>query len=273
VSGQLTRLVLLGHPVSHSLSPKFQNAALEAADLPHRYEALDVPPADLVGVLRSLCEEGAAGNVTVPHKEAAFAACDETTAQAQRVRAVNTFAARDGRLVGHNTDIEGVKVAVEALVGSAPQGTLVGVIGAGGAAAAVLAAVEQWADCRVLLANRNRGRADELAARFSSITRSTDVGTLAREADIVINATALGLRPADELPVDPLALRAGIPVLDLVYGPDETRLVRDARAAGHPAADGLSMLVAQGAAAFAWWFGRRPDVEVMWRAVGRRPGA
>jgi shikimate dehydrogenase len=271
VSEQPTRLVLVGHPVSHSASPKFQNAALEAADLPQRYEAIDVTPADLAAVLRSLRDERVAGNVTVPHKESAFAACDETTAQARRVRAVNAFAVRDGRLVGHNTDIEGVKVAVEALLGSSPQGKLVGVIGAGGAAAAVLAAVEAWAGCRAVIANRSRKRADELAARFSSIARSTDTATLGREADIVINATALGLRPADELPVDLLALRAGVPVLDLVYGPDETRLVREARAAGHPAADGMSMLVAQGAAAFAWWFGRQPDLEVMWRALGRRP--
>jgi shikimate dehydrogenase len=273
VSEQPTRLVLLGHPVSHSLSPKFQNAALEAADLAQRYEAVDVTSAEFARVLQSLQDERAAGNVTVPHKQAAFAACNETTPQAQRVSAVNTFAFRAGRLVGHNTDIEGVKVAVEALVGCPPEGKLVGVIGAGGAAAAALAAVEQWAGCRVLIANRSRDRADELAARFSSIARSTDTATLAREADIVINATALGLHFADELPVDPLALRAGGSVLDLVYGPDETRLVRAARAAGHRAADGMSMLLAQGAAAFAWWFGRQPDVEVMWRAVGRRPGA
>lgn len=270
MSSQPTRLVLLGHPVGHSLSPRFQNAALEAADLPQRYEAMDVRPEDLARTMQSLRTEGAAGNITVPHKEAAFAACDETTAEARRVGAVNTFAVHGGRLVGHNTDIEGVRVAVETLLGTSPRGLTFGVLGAGGAAAAVLAAVEGWPGCRAFVANRSLRRADELSARFSSFAQPRDAAGVARDADIVVNATSLGLHPADELPVAIRDLRAGVPVLDLVYGPNETRLVHDARGAGHPAADGLSMLVAQGAAAFAWWFDRRPDVEVMWRAVGRR---
>jgi shikimate dehydrogenase len=263
------RLVLLGHPVGHSLSPAFQNAALAAAGIALRYEALDVEPASLSAMMEALRAVSAAGNVTVPHKEAVHAMCDERSAEAERAGAVNCFAFRDGRLVGHNTDIGGIRVAVGRLLGSPPRDLVFGVVGAGGAAAAVLAAVEGWPGCRAILVNRTAARARALVARFGSIAEYGDVEDLAARADIVVNATALGLRPDDPLPVDPRSLGPDAAVLDLVYSPDETRLVREARASGRRAHDGMSMLLAQGAAAFAWWFGQKPVDDVMWRAVGR----
>lgn len=263
------RLVLLGHPVSHSLSPVFQNAALEAADLAVRYEALDVPPSDLEATLKSLRAERAAGNVTVPHKEAVFRMCDSLTAEAKRIGAVNCFAFRDEGLVGHNTDVAGVRAAVTELWGREPHELVFGVIGAGGAAASVLAAVEQWPGCRAIVSNRTPERAAKLVARFPSVARSGDAGEIAGQANIVVNATSLGLRDDDPLPFSPHALAADAAVLDLVYSRQETRLVWEARARGRRAADGVSMLIAQGAAAFEWWFGIRPATELMWRAMNR----
>jgi shikimate dehydrogenase len=266
------RLVLLGHPVSHSLSPTFQNAALTAAGIPLRYEAVEVPPGLLHVTLDDAKRERWAGNVTVPHKEAVFARCTELTPIARRVQAVNTFRASPAGIVGHNTDVAGFDTAVLDLLHDSPHGARVGIIGAGGAAAAALAAVAEWPGSTALVSNRNEDRLRALLARFGPFASATDVGDLARNADIVVNATSLGLHPDDPLPVDIGLLRPGCAVLDLVYSPDETRLVREARAAGFRAADGLAMLVGQGAHAFGWWFNQAPDVDVMWRSVKRGPG-
>lgn len=264
------RLVLLGHPVGHSLSPDFQNAALVAAGIALRYEAIDVSPASLGQVVEDLVRENAAGNVTVPHKESVAARCGRLTSQAERVGAVNTFAVDGGILVGHNTDVAGFDHAVRDLLGGPPANLTVGVFGAGGAAAAVLAAVESWPRCSAIVTNRDRARAARLSARFGTVAREGDAGEIAERADLVVNATSLGIGSGNG-PIDPARLGRAAAVLDLVYSPHETRFVRAARAQGLRAADGLSMLVAQGAAAFAWWFGRPADVEVMWRAVGRAP--
>lgn len=263
------RLVLLGHPVAHSLSPVFQNAALAAAGISLAYEALDTSPQDLESTLAALVRDSAAGNVTVPHKLAVAAACGELTPEAKRVGAVNTFAVRDGMLVGHNTDVAGFDAALRGLLGRAPAGQTIGVFGAGGAAAAVLAAVEAW-HCSALVANRDSTRAAALSERFRSVARTSDAEEIADRADIVVNATTLGMH-GEAGPVDPARLRRAAAVLDLVYTPTETEFVRAARRRGIKSTDGLSMLVAQGAASFSWWFGRSPDLEVMWRAVGRPP--
>jgi len=263
------RLVLLGHPVAHSLSPGFQNAALEKAGLSLRYEALDVPRDALAGTLERARLESWAGNVTVPHKAAVFAACGELTPIARRVGAVNAFKVIGGSLTGHNTDVIGFETALTDLIGTVPAGALFGIVGAGGASAAVLAAIEKWSGCRAFIANRDAGRRDALVARFRSIAQASDAATIARNADIVVNATSLGLRDSDPLPIDPGLLRRGCAVLDLVYSPDETRLVREARAAGFVAADGLRMLHGQGVHAFEWWFNMAPHIEVMWQALSR----
>jgi shikimate dehydrogenase len=265
------RLVLLGHPVKHSLSPAFQNAALVAAKIPLTYEAIDVAPHELPSLLSQLVANDAAGNVTIPHKSAVANACGRLSVEAQRTGAVNAFRVEDQVLVGHNTDVSGFDQAARDLLGTTPKDLTVGVFGAGGAAAAVLAAVESWDHCRALIANRDMGRAETLAERFRSVTRAIDGMSIAEHADIVVNATALGMAADQPGPIDPANLRRARWVLDLVYTPTETAFVRAARARGIRARDGLPMLLAQGAAAFAWWFGRPPNLEVMWRAVGRSP--
>lgn len=263
------RLVLLGHPVAHSLSPRFQNAALAAAKVALRYEALDVAADDLAATLAALAAERAAGNVTVPHKEAVAARCAVRTPLARRVGAVNTFwhdAA--GRLVGHNTDVGGFDAAVRTILDPGGAPTVVALLGAGGSAAAVLAAAARWPSASVRVWSRRPGRAAALAGREPAVAvPARDVGDALDGATLVVNATPLGLHDADPLPAAVADLPANAAVFDLVYAPRCTRWVRAARAAGHRAEDGLGMLVEQGALAFTCWLGRAPNRGAMWAAL------
>lgn len=262
------RLVLVGHPVSHSLSPTFQNAALDAAGIPMRYEALDVAPTELGAMMGLLADAGAAGNVTVPHKEAVFAWCARRTPVAERAGAVNTFWTEEGALVGDNTDVGGFAHAVERLLGRRPEGLRVGMLGAGGAAAAVCTAVEQWADSRVAIHARTRDRAEQLAARFPGIARvvTSEMETVL-EVDLLVNATPLGLEDGALMPIAPGVIPDAVAVLDLTYRRGRTPFVKACRARGLAADDGLPMLVEQGALAFERWFGQVPDRDAMWRSI------
>jgi shikimate dehydrogenase len=261
------RLVLLGHPLGHSLSPVMQNAALLAAGIDLTYEALDVPRSALDDTLDELHRQRAAGNVTVPYKEAVRAACDRVTETARAVGAVNTFwTAIDGARVGDNTDVVGFNAAAHTLLGGIPSGAQVAVLGAGGAAAAVLHAIEGWPSASVRVYSRTRGRAEELVRRFRIATVTDSAEAAARRASLVVNATPVGLRD-DALPLAVELLPEGGSVLDLAYRTGETALVRAARTRGLRAADGLTMLVEQGAAAFERWFGVTADREAMWEAL------
>ena len=262
------RLVLLGHPLGHSLSPVFQNAALEAAGIPLKYEPVDVPRSVLDDTIVGLKRSRSAGNVTTPHKEAVRVACDRLTDTARAVGAVNTFwTAIDGALVGDNTDVGGFQAAIMKLLGSPRENEVVALLGAGGGAAAVLHAMERWPNARVRLYSRTQRRAEELLQRFKvrgEVARTAE--SAAEEATILVNATPVGLRD-DTVPVSVHALPRGCAVLDLAYRAGETALVRDARTGGHTALDGMTMLVEQGALAFERWFGQAPDREVMWKAL------
>lgn len=262
------RLVLLGHPVSHSLSPRFQNAALAVATLPLTYEVLDVEPADFDTTLQALRLQNAWGNVTVPHKVRMRAACDGVTPLASRVGAVNTFWIDEhGRLVGDNTDVGGFSTAVDVLLGAAPRDLTVGVLGAGGAAAGVLAAVEAWPGCRAHVFNRTPERARLLCERFSTVAQPVDDIGVVAGAQLIVNATSVGLRD-DSYPMDPALVAPGSAVIDLVYRSGETAWVRAMRERGHTAADGMVMLVEQGALSFERWFGIPADRVAMWEAIG-----
>lgn len=261
------RLVLLGAPVSHSLSPRFQQAALDAAGIALRYEALDVPVARFADTFAALAAEGAAGNVTIPHKEAAAAACATLTPLARRLGAVNTFWQGDGGTVGDNTDAGGFETLVRRVVGGGLAGARVAVLGAGGASAAVVAVAADAGAAEIRVHARTPERARALAARLHvACTIAPDVWAAIEGADVVVNGTPVGLRDdAQPAPVD--RLRADAAVLDLVVRPGETAWVRAARARGLRASGGLPMLIEQGALAFARWFGVEPDREVMWRSV------
>ena len=244
-----------------------QGAALKSAGIPLVYAALDVEPSAFDPTIAQLRAENAAGNVTVPHKERMRAACDVVTPLADRVGAVNTFwVDGDGSLVGDNTDVGGFDAMVRDLIGSAPSELTVGVLGAGGAAAAVLAAVESWDHCIARVYNRTPERARILSERFGSVANPVDdIGAVAG-AQLVVNATSIGLRD-DAFPIDPAFIAPDAVVVDLVYRPGETGWVKAARARGHKARDGLAMLVEQGALAFERWFGVPPDRPAMWEAI------
>lgn len=261
------RLVLLGHPVSHSLSPRFQNAALRAAGIPLTYEALDVAPGALAGVADELAGANASGNVTIPHKEAFAARCARLSPLARRCGAVNTFWHEEGVLVGDNTDVGGVDAIARALLGEGVAEARIALLGAGGSAAAVLAAAERWGGARVRLYNRTMDRARALASRFGALVEVVpSLDDALADATLVVNATPVGLRD-DDMPAPVAALPRGAAVFDLVYRAGETAWVRAARDAGHRSADGEGMLVEQGALSFERWFGVSPDRDAMWRAL------
>lgn len=269
--GASTRVfTVLGDPVGHSLSPRIQNAALEAEGLDGIYVAMRCGVSELSGLVRGIALAGGGGNVTVPHKAAAARAVDEPTDLVRRTGACNTFWSRGGKVHGDNTDVAGFRGAARSLLGAAPSGARVLLLGAGGAArAALLALVADGAE-GVTVLNRTVRRAEELAAGLGEgrahVASSRD--DLAGQAfDLVVNATSLGLSPDDPRPVDLDLMQPPGAVLDLVYRPEETRLVAEARARGIRAADGGEMLVRQGAEAFERWWSRPAPVEAMMGAL------
>jgi len=260
-------LVLLGHPVRHSKSPAFQNAALRVAGIPLTYDALDVEPGALGDCVRALIARRAAGNVTIPHKAAVAEMCDMLTPVAQRAGAVNTFWVQQGTLAGDNTDVAGFDHLARRVLGSVPLGARVAVLGAGGAAAAVCTAVERWPGARITLCNRTPARAETLAARFPVVDRiAARPADAVHECTVVVNATPAGMAD-DTVPVDVALLPAAVGVIDLVHRTGDTTWVRDAKARGLRAGDGLAMLVEQGALAFERWFGIEAPRDVMWEAA------
>jgi shikimate dehydrogenase len=255
--------VLLGHPVVHSLSPIFQNAALKAAGIDLDYTAIDVSPAQLSQSLAQLKDVNAAGNATIPHKVAIYNKCAVATPLAEKVGAVNTFWFEDGNLHGDNTDVGGFDSAARALLGGEPGNARVVVLGAGGAAAAVLTAISGWSDAEAAVVSRSVGRATDLARRFPDVARAEmKVDRALKTATLVVNATPIGQHDYDH-PLDLGLIPKSAAVLDLVYRRGGTEWVKAARQRGFRAADGLPMLLEQGALSFQRWFGVEPNREAM----------
>ena len=181
---------------------------------------------------------------------------------------MNTFWTESGTLVGDNTDVGGFHASARTLLEAAPTNLTVAVIGAGGAAAAVLGAVEQWPGSTARVFGRTPERASMLAKRFGDFARAESTAREAlRGASLVVNATPVGMTD-EALPFDLSCIEPGTPVLDLVYRPGGTALTKAAQSAGHRAADGKVMLLEQGALAFERWFGIAPDREAMRGALG-----
>ncbi len=261
-----SRLVLLGHPVAHSISPQFQNAALRAAGIPLTYGLLDVPPAELGATLRALREERAAGNATIPLKELLAERCTQLSPLAARVGAANVFWHQNGELIGDNSDVGGAEMVIRALLGDQVTNARLALIGAGGSAASVLCAAERCGIPSAVVYNRNMARAEHLVERFPTAGLAPSLDAALRDATIVVNATPVGLHDS-EYPVAVEWLPTSCAVFDLVYTRGETAWVTAARAAGHRAADGEGMLIEQGAIAFEMWFGIAPDRNAMWKAI------
>ncbi len=270
------RLVIIGQPVAHSLSPVFQRAALRVAGLSMTYDREDVAPDQLADALTRIATEGGGGNITIPHKEAAASLIARCTPLARRVGAVNTFWTEHGSLVGHNTDVAGAAATIEALcprdVVKARELSVV-LIGAGGAAAATLIALHDLGYRHMTIVARNPARAQALSARLvidAQVVSMDAVDEAVGAAALVINATPVGLRD-DAFPVAVHALPARCAAFDLVYRPGLTPWIMACRRAGLRAEDGLRMLVEQGAAAFETWFDIPAPRAAMWQALNAAP--
>ncbi len=260
-----TRLAaVIGEPVGHSLSPALHNAAFRALDLDWVYLAFEVVSGDAGRALAGMSSLGIDGmSVTMPHKSDVARLVDRLSPIAAELGAVNTVVRRDGRLVGENTDGDGFVAALRADEGIDPEGRRFLVLGAGGAARAVVRAVAAAGADEVLVVARRPEAAEMAAALGHHVGR---VGRIeqAGEVDVVVDATPAGMSgTADRLAIDPDRLAPGQLVVDLVYEPLVTPLVAEARARGVAAVNGLGMLVHQAAAAFRMWTGEDPPLEVL----------
>ncbi len=267
LSGKTILAGVMGWPVSHSLSPRVHGFWLEKMAIDGAYLPLAAKPTDFAGCLRALVKLGFAGvNVTLPHKPAALAVSDRLDAAAVRIGAVNTIiVAADGSLEGHNTDGLGFMENLRAS-GSLPglDGATVTVLGAGGSARAVLAALLDAGVAELRLANRTAENAQELATAFGDrinvVPWSERAAALAGTA-LLVNTTNLGMTGQADLGIDLDELPPDALVSDIVYAPLVTDLLRRAGARGNATVDGLGMLLYQARPGFAAWFGREPVVD------------
>jgi len=268
----MTRLCgVIGHPIGHSLSPVIHNAALRHDGRDAEYVAIDV--VDVRGELERLAVEGAVGvNVTIPYKRTTWELALRRSPDAEAVGAANTLLfEEDGGIAAHNTDPAGVLGGLRDL-GVSPEGLRCLVVGAGGAGRAAVWALRSAGAAAVLIANRTESRAGGLGAE---VVAWDDLSDALAGAEVVVHATSVGMAgEATCLQVSALATSKCRAVLDLVYSPEETDLVRKARDVGIASADGLSVLVHQGAASYElFWKARAPfDVmlEAAFEAMGRR---
>jgi len=259
-TGSTRVAAVIGDPISHSLSPVIFNAAFEAARLDWVFVALRVAAGDTRRAFDGVRATGIGGlSVTMPHKDAAGELVDELTPEARALGAVNCVVNRDGTLVGHNTDGDGLLSALAA-EGVGVGGERIVVLGAGGAARSVIAALGR-AGAEVIVVNRSADKAQAAAALGGS---RCSVGSLddVEKASRLINATSVGMG-GEGLPVPVDMLGPPQIVVDLVYHPVDTPLLRSARARGARAIDGVGMLVHQAARAFELWTGVEAPVEAM----------
>ena len=270
----MKRLGVLGWPVAHSRSPRMQNAALFECGLKDwHYQRLPVPPEVFEETVRGLPAAGFVGaNVTIPHKEAALALADASTAAAREIGAANTltFDPESGAVHAANTDAPGFIAALGG-IGVDPRGQTALVLGAGGSARGIVYALREAGAARVSVWNRTRDRADALAADLG-----VDAAYRPQPADLLVNCTSVGLADGEfkDLPVDADALGTYATVADLVYRDGGTGLVAQARRRGCAVVDGLEVLVRQGAMSFEAWTGLTAPVDAMRDAArGANPDA
>jgi shikimate dehydrogenase len=264
--------VLLGDPVEHSSSPAIHNSAFAATKMRAVYTALRAPDEMVGPLMREIARAGGGGNVTVPHKATAGRALDLASEAVQATGACNVFWWEDGRgLCGDNTDVPGFGVAAEAVLGASLRDTRVLLLGAGGAARAVVHRCLTSGVAGLDVLSRSRMRGEGLADQFGRppalrLIEESEASSVDRY-DLVVNATSVGLQATDSLIIEPAALGATA-LLDLVYGPDETELVKAARGAGIRAEDGRRMLAEQAALSFELWFDMEAPRDAMYRSVG-----
>lgn len=280
------RLAVFGDPVAHSASPPMHNAALEKCNIPARYTRLHIRPEELAEAFRLLPEQGFIGaNVTIPHKAAALPLMRQVDDHARRIGVVNTVVVEGNELVGFNTDGPGLVRAVRAEFGVDLRDLRVMVLGAGGGAGRAIAMQCAIENCeRLVLVNRTLDKAREIAAELEPMLSGPRVsGPVARldvipwedtelrfqlsHTDLVINCTSVGMKRTDPSPLPSSLLEPHLMVYDTIYTASRTKLMQAADEAGARSANGLSMLLHQGALAFEIWFNREAPLDVMRAAL------
>jgi shikimate dehydrogenase len=269
------RVVLIGHPVAHSLSGAMQQAAFDSLGIDAKYELWDKAPIALADAIAEVRGDDFLGvNVTIPHKERVVPMIDRLTEEAQAIGAVNTLTREGKRLVGHNTDVPGFAAALDKLVGRQKMPRQAVVLGAGGGARAVVYGLIRAGFLRIVVFNRHLHRAEGLVRHFGKSAAHMDLKAMPWHESIIeselaktkvlINATSIGLA-GDVSPIPGEVITGDLLVLDLIYR--RTRLLRDAESNGAHAMDGETMLLHQGAAAFTLWTGQPAPLEVMSQAL------
>ena len=284
------RVVLIGHPVAQSLSGALQQAAFDELGIDARYEPLDVPLINLPDTIEELRGDDYLGaNISFPHKERVVPMVDRLTEEAQATGAVDTLTREGSRLIGHNTDVIGFRAAIDALIGRQKMPKAAVIIGAGGGARAAVYALITAGFQRVIVFNRHLHRAEGLVRHFGRTAAHMELRAMTwhesvieaelAKTKVLINASAAS-NAGDQSPIPAELLVPELLVLDLMYVPAETKLLRDARAAGATEAmNGDTMLLHQTAAAFSLWTGRDIGLDFLEqeldkvRAAGQMPVA
>jgi shikimate dehydrogenase len=274
-----SRVVLIGHPVAHSVSASMQQAAFDELGIDARYELWDRRQTELAAALKELRGDDFLGaNVTVPHQEHVAVLLDRLTEDAQATGAVNVISRESGILVGHNADVGGFKHALDKLVGRQKMPRHAVVLGAGEAARTVVFALISEGFQRIVVFNRHLHRGEGLVRHFGRSAAHMDLRAMpwhesVLEAELaktrlLVNATSVGLDP-NETPIPAELIPSDLLVMDLVFDPAQSRLLRESAAAGCSTLNGELMLLQAGARAFELWTGRPAPVEAMQAAVGR----
>jgi shikimate dehydrogenase len=258
------RACVIGHPVAHSRSPLILGYWLREHKIDGDYVREDVPLATIGSFLDRLGETYVGANVTIPHKEAAFAKLKHPDPVARALGAANTLWFENGALSGTNTDVHGFLAHLDASLSGWERRTATAlVLGAGGASRSVVYALLERGVGRVTIVNRTRARAEALAERFGPRVTVADLASISKAlatADLLVNTTSLGMKGQPPLELDLAPLKKTAAVYDIVYVPLETPLLAAARARGNPVIDGLGMLLHQAVPGFERWFGVRPIV-------------
>jgi shikimate dehydrogenase len=277
LSGHTKPFAVLGHPIGHTLSPVMHNASMQELEFDGIYLALDVHPDQVMDVLPAMEKMGFAGvNLTVPHKEVAYRGLDKLDASAQLFGAANTIEFTADGLVGHNTDGYGFLKALEESFGRKVAGDRVFILGCGGAGrATALQAVAEGAKSLVL-ADIDEERVDRLKGEIKALSATIGIEKAldtesqiehCRNSDLIVQASPVGMSPEDRSLLPATAFHAGQRVFDLVYMYPETNFLTTARTAGAEIANGLGMLLHQGARAFEIWTDTEPSVPAMRKAL------
>ena len=269
---------LIGHPVGHSLSPAMHNAAFKALKIDAQYSLFDIPVESLEAFLKELPEKGISGvNVTIPHKVKAKEYIETNgilNENAQRLGAVNTIKVEKGKLLGFNTDGPGFYRSLQEDLKFEPEGKTIFVLGAGGAARAAIMYLGNGPK-KIFVSDVEPDRLEEVKKHYSKyydenrlvLINAADIKGALSEADLFVQATPVGMKDEDPMPIDINLLRPGTRVYDLVYNTPKTKLVKEAVRRKLNACTGLGMLLHQGAIAFELWTGKKAPVDVMRKAL------